>query len=167
MVVDLCALDDSMKMNRFFLAALCVGISGCSELNQLNIALGGPDNLLAQPEAGVAGPLSQSAAATAETLDQTTEMERTAAAQPIRESRNLGQTTASLGSAAEPGFWLKTPLVSKETSGQVTNPITGKSVAVALLPIEGPATAGSRISLAAMRILEVNLTDLVVLDVSL
>ena len=77
----------------------------------------------------------------------------------------LGRTVASLGNAGEPGLWLKTPLVSAQRQARVHFPKTGKSVAVTLIPIEGPRTAGSRISLAAMQALGAPLTDLIEVDV--
>ncbi|MEO9573949.1 MAG: hypothetical protein ABJ263_14625 [Tateyamaria sp.] len=77
----------------------------------------------------------------------------------------LGRTIASLGNPGEPGMWLKTPLVSAERSARVSNPATGQSVEVTLIPIEGPRTAGSRMSLAAMQALGAPLGDLVEVDV--
>lgn len=77
----------------------------------------------------------------------------------------LGRTVASLGNAAEPGMWLKTPLVGATRQGRVHFPGTGKSASVTLIPIDGPATAGSRLSLAAMQALGASLTDLVEVDV--
>ncbi|WP_299164878.1 hypothetical protein [uncultured Tateyamaria sp.] len=77
----------------------------------------------------------------------------------------LGRTVVSLGNAAEPGLWLKTPLVSREQAGQVFSPDTGKTVAVTLIPIDGPKTAGSRMSLAAMQAIGASLTDLPEVDV--
>ncbi|MGC8202913.1 hypothetical protein ACP2AV_09440 [Aliiroseovarius sp. PTFE2010] len=44
--------------------------------------------------------------------------------------------------------------------GRVVYPDTGKSVAVELIPIDGDAGAGSRLSLPAMRLLEAALTGL-------
>ncbi len=70
----------------------------------------------------------------------------------------LGTTVVSLGAASEPGMWLKTPLVSRERKGRVY--YNGLWLAVTLIPIEGEATAGSRMSLAAMRALEMPLTEL-------
>ncbi|WP_299370271.1 hypothetical protein [uncultured Tateyamaria sp.] len=77
----------------------------------------------------------------------------------------LGRTIASLGNAAEPGLWLKTPLVTSERAGQVYYPDTGKTVAVTLIPIDAPRTAGSRLSLAAMQALGAPLTGLPEVDV--
>ena len=42
--------------------------------------------------------------------------------------------------------------------GRVTNPANGKSSLVTLIPLDGPATAGSRMSLAAMRLIDLSLT---------
>lgn len=107
-------------------------------------------------------------ARTVEQFDTTTPEERVAAAaapvEPAGE-RSLGSTVASLGEVAEAGFWLKTPLVTERGKGRVFNPGTGKSAQVDLIPIDGPASAGSRISLAAMRLLEAPLTDLPTVEV--
>lgn len=95
-------------------------------------------------------------------FDTTTQEEREAAASAPEEAgeRALGSTVASLGDPARPGFWLETPLVTSSTQGRVEFPDTGKSAQVELLPIDGSATAGSRISLAAMRLLDAPLTSL-------
>jgi len=83
----------------------------------------------------------------------------------VPENGALGATVASLGNAAEPGLWLKTPLVQQQAAGRAEVSASGNSVAVTLIPIEGPATAGSRLSLQAMQALGVGLTDLVELRV--
>lgn len=102
-------------------------------------------------------------ARTVEQFDTTTAEERAvvlqAAAAPTG-ARALGTTIASLGDPADPGFWLKTPLVTTEQPGRVEYPAAGTKVAVTLIPIDGPATGGSRLSLPAMRILEAPLTGL-------
>ena len=115
-----------------------------------------------------AAPPPPAAAQTAEALDTTTPEQRAAAAAPPEApSKVLGKTVATLGSPTEPGLWLKTPLVTSEQQGRVTNPANGKSSLVTLIPIEGPETAGSRMSLAAMRLIEASLTDLTEVEVSL
>lgn len=103
------------------------------------------------------------AARTVEEFDTTTDEQRSeavAVASDAGGERALGATVASLGSPTEPGFWLKTPLVSKPSKGKVVYPANGKSVAVDLIPIDGPKTAGSRMSLPAMRLIEAPLTGL-------
>ena len=77
----------------------------------------------------------------------------------------LGITNISLGPPAQPGIWLETGLVTELSEGRVENPATGKSVNVELRPSGGPATAGSQISLAAIRLLDVPLTSLLDVEV--
>ena len=60
----------------------------------------------------------------------------------------LGTTIATLD-ATEPGVWLRTPLVDRQQSGTIV--FGGNQLAVTLIPIDGPETAGSFISLDAMR----------------
>ncbi len=113
-----------------------------------------------RPEATATETVEVGAAGqTAEALDTTTAAERAEATAPSGGGSALGQTVASLGDPTEQGFWLKTPLVSSETEGRV-EAASGASVNVTLIPIDGPGTAGSRISLAAMRALGLGLTDL-------
>ena len=107
---------------------------------------------------------------TAEDFDTTTEAERQVAvaaaeAPPETPERSLGSTVASLGDATQPGLWLETPLVSAATPGRLAYGARGTSVLVELRPSGGAAGSGSRISLAAMRLLEAPLTDLPTLQV--
>lgn len=123
---------------------------------------GGQLRPLARPAAlntSVSAP--SPAARTVEEFDTTTAEQRSEAASATEEPEaDLGLTVASLGSPSEPGFWLKTPLVTSPAKGRVVYPATGKSVAVELIPIDGPKTAGSRMSLPAMRLIEAPLTEL-------
>lgn len=99
-------------------------------------------------------------ATTAEQFDTTSQEERDAAvvtAQPA-ENAPLGTTIASLGSPADPGIWLKTPLVTALSPGQVA--YQGKTINIELRPSGGAAGSGSQISLAAMRLIEAPLTSL-------
>ena len=115
-----------------------------------------------------AAPPPPPEARTAEALDTTTiEQRAEAAAPPDTGAQTLGRTVVALGSPTEPGFWLETPLVQQEADGRVTNPANGMSSAVRLKPIDGPPTAGSRLSLAAMRLIELPLTELSEVEVSL
>ncbi|MCK0148787.1 hypothetical protein MWU54_02030 [Marivita sp. S6314] len=105
-------------------------------------------------------------ARTVEEFDTTTEEERAAAASvDVGGERSLGTTIVSLGDPARPGFWIETPLVSAPGQGRVLYPATGQSSQVELIPIDGPATAGSRMSLPAMRLVGVPLTGLVEVQV--
>jgi len=98
-------------------------------------------------------------ARTPEDFDTTTAAERQAAANGAASQggRVLGSTVVSLGDPTEAGFWLKTPLVDSARAGRVYYGSNGRSVNVDLLPIDG---AGSRISLAAMRLLDAPLSSL-------
>jgi hypothetical protein len=71
----------------------------------------------------------------------------------------LGTTVASLGDASVPGFWIETPLVSREGPGRVVGP-DGTTISVTLRPSGGSAGSGSRLSLQAMQALGIALTSL-------
>lgn len=165
-----------------------VGLSGCAAVQDIGGRLGigakgsgasaeGPlDPMTDQPADAppadlapeTAAPPPPPAAKTAEALDTTTAEQRAAAtAAPAAAGRSLGRTVVSLGSPTEPGLWLKTPLVKAEAQGRVTNPASGKSSLVTLLPLDASATAGSQMSLAAMRLIGLSLTDLTEVEVAL
>lgn len=106
------------------------------------------------------------ARASAAQLDTTTTAQRQAAAKaPSTAETRLGNTVASLGNPAEGGFWIKTPLVKARGIGRIVNPATGKSAKVDLIPLDGPASGGSQVSLPALQLLGVSLTDLPTIEV--
>lgn len=151
---------------------LCIPFifAACAELQQIagrpdtTTGAGGSDLEVAPvvtPE--LAAPPPSSAATTVEDFDTTTEEQRIAAASVEEGGRLLGQTVASLGDPGRAGFWIETDLADAQGRGRLVNPATGASVEVELLPLSGDA--GSRVSLAALRILGVSLTDLPTLDV--
>lgn len=106
------------------------------------------------------------ARATPAQLDTTTPAQRQAAARaPEAAETRLGTTIASLGDPTQPGFWIKTPLVTARAVGRIVNPATGKSATVDLIPLEGPASGGSQVSLSALQLIGVSLTDLPVIEV--
>jgi hypothetical protein len=172
-------------MNRILILGCCVaGLAGCANIMDrlgLDRNRGGGTSTLSDPfvttspeasaatlTAATAAPPPPPAARTAEALDTTTPEQRAAAAAPAASGGMvLGTTIVSLGSPTEPGLWIKTPLVKAEAAGRVTNPATGKSSAVTLIPIPGEATAGSRMSLAALRLIGASLTDLTTVEVAL
>ena len=132
-----------------------LSLSGCAVIEQIER----PGTGGAAPSAETGTPAS---ARTVEEFDTTTAEERIAATTVSTGGRRLGETVASLGDAATPGFWVMTDLIDAETPGRVTNVANGTSVEVTLLPgISGSA----RVSLAAMRLLDAPLTDLVSLDI--
>ncbi|MBN2905600.1 MAG: D-galactarate dehydratase [Rhodobacteraceae bacterium] len=154
---------------RFGLGVGLLGaLAGCSGL-QLPF-LGG------EGDAGVPPPMDPTPitapppppdARTAEAFDTTTPAERRAAtAAPVAADRALGPTVASLGDPADPGFWALTPLVTQVQSGRLVDPASGKSVAVELRPRAAAPGAGSLVSLAALRALDLPLTALSPLQVS-
>ena len=105
-------------------------------------------------------PPPPSNARTVEQFD-TTSAEDRAAAEAVDTAASdaaLGTTVASLGPPAEPGIWLKTPLVTSLTQGRIS--YQGNTINVELRPSGGAAGSGSQISLAAMRLIEAPLTSL-------
>lgn len=105
------------------------------------------------------------ARASAAQLDTTTAEQRqaAAAATPAGAEQKLGNTVASLGNPAEGGFWIKTPLVETRGIGRIVNPANGKSAKVDLIPLEGGS--GSQVSLPALQLLGISLTDLPTIEV--
>ena len=122
----------------------------------------GPPAATLTPEATPRG-IQPGLARTAEDFDTTSDADRAKAladASSGGAGRDLGLTVASLGAVGEGGMWLKTPLVLSPARGRVAYPEKGTRVAVDLIPIEGEPGSGSRISLAAMRLIEADLTAL-------
>lgn len=106
------------------------------------------------------------ARASAAQLDTTTTEQKAAASAPAAKAETkLGTTIASLGDPTEPGFWIKTPLVKARSVGRIVNPANGKSAKVDLIPLGGSASGGSQVSLPALQLLGVSLTDLPELEV--
>ena len=62
--------------------------------------------------------------------------------------------------AAEAGF-----AVAAEADGRIVNPANGKSAKVRLIPLDGPASGGSQVSLPALQLIGVSLTDLPTIEV--
>ncbi len=127
---------------------------------------------VATPEADVAAPaedvladvslsLPPENARSVEEFDTTSDVQRREAADASEGGVLLGQDVVTLGDPARPGFWVQTALVDAETSGRVELPGAGGGVEVILVPTDG----SGRISLAALRVLEVSLTDLVEVEV--
>lgn len=111
-------------------------------------------------------PRPPAAARTVTEFDTTTDADRAAAldVQVDTPSADLGTTLATLGSPTEPGIWLKTPLVDELTPGRVS--YNGTDANVELRPSGGAAGSGSQISLAAMRVLNIPLTEIAEVTVS-
>ncbi|OOY25301.1 hypothetical protein BMI91_02455 [Thioclava sediminum] len=141
---------------------LMTPIAGCATLGLNGPNATGPATTAAPDAAApVAAPIPKPSAKTADSLDTTTAEQRAEAAKkPMGGETKLGTTIASLGDPADPGFWVKTGLVKSETPGRIEDPKTGKSAKVTLIPSGKAAGSGSEVSLPALRLLEVPLTDL-------
>jgi|SRR6056297_2923819 len=151
---------------------LGIALTGCAQVEGLfdrrtpasGSDAGVPADDPARPAPGPDDSLISGAARTPETFDTTTEAERRAALTGVAstgaDAVDLGTTIASLGAPGEPGFWLRTPLVDRPAKGRLDHPVKGTSVVVDLIPLDAERGAGSQISLAAMRLLEADLTGL-------
>jgi hypothetical protein len=148
------------NLPRLALIVLGVVLVGCAQANRPKVYRPGPDTVRPIARPGEDRVVALEEARTAEDFDSTSADERAAAIAPAPVAKKLGTTIATLGNPALPGFWLQTPLVSENTPGRVVYPATGTSVSVDLIPTGGPETGGSRISLAAMRLLGAPLTGL-------
>lgn len=152
------------------LPLVLLAVSGCAELGfgkpPARALAAGPRAPVEAPELVVVAPPPPTAARTAEAFDTTTAEQR-AAATGAGEAGGalLGTTVASLGNPAEAGLWIETPLATAPGPGRLVLPATGRSALVELRPIAGPASAGSRVSLGAMRLLGAPLTALPTLEV--
>ena len=145
-------------------------LAGCTELGvrqPFARSTAEPRTPQVAPEvaAVVAAPRPPAAARTAEQFDTTTPEQRAAAVADAEGGTLLGTTVASLGIPTEAGLWIETPLAETPGSGRLVYAETGRSALVELRPIDGPDSAGSRVSLAAMRLLEAPLTGLPTLEV--
>ncbi|QBX34457.1 hypothetical protein E4191_06830 [Paracoccus liaowanqingii] len=148
---------------------LALTLAGCTQMAALTDRPSAPQATEAQVSAATAVTRAPSprpvARATPAQLDTTTPEQRAAAAQaPASAETRLGTTVGSLGNPSEGGFWIKTPLVQERAQGRIVNPATGKSAQVELIPLTGGGS-GSQVSLPALQLLGVSLTDLPTLEV--
>ncbi|KAA0914727.1 hypothetical protein FLO80_12055 [Aquicoccus porphyridii] len=157
---------------RFVSVGVAVFLAGCGEIMPMEQGVapdgGGEPQVrpVARPGEADAAVRPSMRTRTVEEFDTTSAEERQAAeragqtAQAGGQGRSLGRTIASLGDPARPGLWIETPLVSAAGQGRVIFPSNGKAVELDLIPIDAPRGAGSRMSLAAFRVIEAPLTDL-------
>lgn len=98
-------------------------------------------------------PVTAAARATAEQV--------AAATRPVeRPEQDLGTTVATLGLLEREGFWLSTPLVRQAVPGRVVYEATGAAANVMLVPNGAAAGSGSQISIAAMQVMGIPITEL-------
>ncbi|QCO54893.1 hypothetical protein EOK75_03290 [Pseudorhodobacter turbinis] len=137
-------------------------LSACASL-PFGKADQGQNSAAATEQRPQARPLSQGVTAppqgarTAAALDTTTAAQKAAVLAPAKSvgEQALGKTAVGLGNVTEPGFWLRSALVTSPGAGRVVT-AGGASIAVDLIPGEGAA----QLSLAAFRALNLSLTDL-------
>jgi hypothetical protein len=144
------------------LALMLIATAGCAQLPFLDkLRSGGATTGEALDVAAItAAPVPPPGARTAEALDTTTAAQRaaaTAAPRAATQERTLGKVIVALGNPAEPGFWLKTDLVTTPGPGRVLA-AGGATVQVDLIPLSG--VGATQLSLAAFRALGLPLTDL-------
>lgn len=159
--------QNALKTPLVSLSLAALLLAGCAELG-----LNPPSAPKARAPAPAAAPAPTTrppltgAPRTVDELDSATEEERQAAVAPSPAAAgSIGTTVASLGDPARSGFWMETPLVSVPTKGSVLYRPTGRRLNVDLIPIDGPPSGGSRLSLSAMRMLDAPLTGLPQVDV--
>lgn len=147
-------------MKQSLSALSIVVLAGCTTPPWQGVIGVPPEGAAPTPATLDLAPPPPTNAVTADQFDTTSAEQRAAATAPQTAASEtpLGTTIASLGSPADPGIWLKTPLVTELMGGRVTH--QGNTINIALRPSGGAAGAGSQISLAAMRLLQVPLTSL-------
>jgi hypothetical protein len=152
-----------MGMKQFaILPVLALALSGCA-LFQKDGGRSGVTGPGEPPPATEFAPavstsvLGTTQAASAEALDKTTAAEKAAAlaAPAAGGERELGRVVVALGSPAEQGIWLSSPLVKDTAQGRIVT-AAGKSLALELRPGAG----GALLSLAAFQALGLPLTEL-------
>ena len=154
---DACASYDKNMKNIIVISVIGASLVGCANLNFGGLSAGNaiPDGLI-DASLGVA---------TSELRPISRPEGTPSVAQPVAgQSGLLGVTVASLGTPAQTGLWLKTPLVKAQQTGSVA--YNGKTTRVLLIPIVGEATAGSRMSVQAFQALGAPLADLVSVEVT-
>lgn len=143
--------------------AFAITVTGCAgfDMPQIMPMPTKPDSVAASP-----APRPPANAVTVDEFDTSSAEDRQDAvvSAPVGEGA-IGATVATLGDVADPGFWMETPLVSASKEGRIKSKITGRTVKVTLRPISGPSGAGSRVSLSALRLLDLPLTGLHELEV--
>lgn len=156
-----------------FRAIICTGIcagtlaalAGCAGLRDAGPGAAGV--VVRTPGAGGPRPVARPERLATDAVGTGTEngMEAVGTVAAGEASGYLGETVASLGLLDRPGFWLATPLVSREQPGIVERVGGGARAQVLLVPNGAAAGAGSQISLAAMQALGVSPAALVPLKI--
>ncbi|MGH1465234.1 MAG: hypothetical protein ACRBBQ_07710 [Cognatishimia sp.] len=146
-------------MKFFWISAVFVALSGCAQLNLVGLGKKTPNGAgeaVAHPELGLIRPVARGELSGDLAKSDAVQLDLTS--KEGTKSGVLGVTIASLGDARQAGMWLKTPMVDAPQPGQIS--FGSKSAKVQLLPLDGPLTAGSQISLQAMQAIGAPLTGL-------
>ncbi|MEM9795438.1 MAG: D-galactarate dehydratase [Pseudomonadota bacterium] len=115
-----------------------------------------PASVVAAPQAGIATPTGRSAAVL-DTVSEAEKAEARAAAETGPVGGILGETVVALGDPGDPGLWVKTDLIGRDTPGSVRTG-SGDAIAVTLRPLG--SDGGAQISLSALQALGLPLTGL-------
>ena len=130
---------------------IILSTAALSACNLLPLGSGGADPVLPAPATVATAPLD----------DATTSPQGNS----IPGFTGTASTIAGLGDPTVPGLWMETPLVTTDQMAVVRS-AKGTQITLTLRPIAGEASAGSRLSIDAMRALGAPLTELVELKVS-
>ena len=145
---------------RLIVPLMLVVLSGCAASPFAGLRGKAPVETVATrppPRPDVA-PVPVAGATTAAAFDTTSAADKAAALAPPPApsgERSLGKTAVALGNPAEPGFWLRSALVTAPAKGRV-EVAGGAMIAVDLIP----GTGAAQLSLPAFRALNLPLTAL-------
>jgi hypothetical protein len=150
-------------MRHIIILAVSLGLAGCAGSPFAGLrgkkADAPVETVTTRPEQrpDSVAPVPSAGATTAAAFDTTTDADKAAAlaAPAPAAERSLGTTAVALGNPAEPGFWLRSALVTAPGKGRVTV-AGGASIAVDLIP----GTGAAQLSLPAFRALNLPLTAL-------
>ncbi|SLN33783.1 hypothetical protein TRL7639_01510 [Falsiruegeria litorea R37] len=149
---------------KYMLLIAVVAVAGCDQVRSTSDRVGGWFSSNPEPAENTVEEVE--VAEVAETPEEeVAEASQTSQAQKLETWTGAKQTIAGLGDPTKGGIWMETPLVQVERTGRVVVRQTGASATVTLIPIPGDPTAGSFLSLEAMRKLLAPLEQLVELDV--
>ncbi|NNJ67081.1 MAG: D-galactarate dehydratase [Boseongicola sp.] len=135
---------------------LGVVLAGCVVPPEVDVSVPEPEVIDA-----IEAPAPPPDARRVDEFDTTTEEQRAAALETSNDGVLLGEEVLSLGDPGRSGFWVETPLVATVGEGRIALKDGSREVEVVLFP----GTGSGRISLAAMRLLEVPLTSLVEVNI--
>lgn len=147
---------------KYMLLIAVVAVAGCDQVRSTTDRVEGWFSSNPEPAENT---VEEASAVEVSAASEEVEATQRAAAQRLETWTGAKQTIAGLGDPTKGGIWMETPLVQVERTGRVVARKTGASATVTLIPIPGDPTAGSFLSLEAMRKLLAPLEQLIELDV--